>query len=79
MSQGVFSNGQEIAVKRLSDTSGQGDIEFKNEIILLAKLQHRNLVRLLGFCIQGQERILVYDFIENSSLDHFIFGNVSSI
>nr|AGN12881.1 putative cysteine-rich receptor-like protein kinase 29 [Sisymbrium irio] len=71
--KGVFSNGKEVAVKRLSGTSAQGDIEFKNEILLLAKLQHRNLVRLLGFCIHGEERLLVYDFIKNSSLDHFIF------
>ncbi|KAJ0263532.1 Cysteine-rich receptor-like protein kinase 28 [Hirschfeldia incana] len=71
--KGVFSHGQEIAVKRLSGTSGQGDAEFKNEILVLAKLQHRNLVRLLGFCIHGQERLLVYELIKNASLDHFIF------
>ncbi|KAH0870936.1 LOW QUALITY PROTEIN: hypothetical protein HID58_077958 [Brassica napus] len=75
---GVSSHGQEIAVKRLSGNSGQGDIEFKNEILLLAKLQHRNLVRLLGFCIHGQERLLVYEFIKNASLDHFIFGKRSN-
>ncbi|KAL1195156.1 Cysteine-rich receptor-like protein kinase 28 [Cardamine amara subsp. amara] len=71
--KGVYTGGQEIAVKRLSSTSGQGDIEFKNEILLLAKLQHRNLVRLLGFCIQGEERLLVYEFIKNSSLEKYIF------
>nr|AID21590.1 At4g21410p-like protein [Arabidopsis halleri] len=71
--KGVFPHGQEIAVKRLSGNSGQGDNEFKNEILLLAKLQHRNLVRLIGFCIQGEERLLVYEFIKNASLDQFIF------
>ena len=72
--QGVLPDGQQIAVKRFSQSSGQGIQELKNELVVVSKLQHKNLARLVGVCLQEHEKLVVYEYMPKRSIDTILFG-----
>ncbi|GKE14945.1 putative proline-rich receptor-like protein kinase PERK6 [Tanacetum coccineum] len=73
--KGVLPNGKEIAVKSLKSTSGQGEREFQSEVEIISRVHHRYLVSLVGYCIAGRKKLLVYEYIRNNSLDYHLYGN----
>ncbi|OVA05181.1 Protein kinase domain [Macleaya cordata] len=72
--RGVLGDGQMVAVKQLKISGSQGDAEFRREVGVLSCAQHRNVVMLVGFCIEGNKRVLVYEYVCNSSLDFHLYG-----
>jgi serine/threonine protein kinase len=75
--QGKLAEGRVVAVKQLSETSHQGKQQFAAEIGTISRVQHRNVVKLYGCCLEGNKPLLVYDYLENGSLDKALFGTSS--
>lgn len=74
LSQGTLSDGTVFAVKQLSSKSKQGNREFLNEIAMVSALNHPNLVKLYGCCVEGSQLLLLYEYMENNSLANALFG-----
>uniref|UniRef100_A0A2P2J0P8 Protein kinase domain-containing protein n=1 Tax=Rhizophora mucronata TaxID=61149 RepID=A0A2P2J0P8_RHIMU len=77
--KGTLKSGLQVAVKTLAAHSGQGVREFLNEINSISKVRHTNLVELIGCCVDGSNRILVYEYLENNSLDSALLGKFNRI
>ena len=77
--RGILPSGQLIAIKRAQQGSLQGGLEFKTEIELLSRVHHKNVVRLLGFCFDKSEQMLVYEYIPNGSLRDSLSGYIQNL
>lgn len=75
--KGVLPNGKEIAVKQLKSGSGQGEREFQAEVEIISRVHHKHLVSLVGYCISGGQRLLVYEFVPNNTLEFHLHGMLS--
>jgi serine/threonine protein kinase len=80
MEQGVLIDGSKVAVKKLSKAKKEQDIQdFLNEIIVISNIKHRNLVQLKGCCIKGDQRILVYELVDNKNLAETLWGDSNDL
>lgn len=75
--KGVLNDGREVAVKQLKSGSGQGEREFRAEVEIISRVHHRHLVSLVGYCISEQQRLLVYDYVPNNTLDYHLHGKTA--
>lgn len=76
--RGVLPNGKEVAVKQLKAGSGQGEREFQAEVEIISRVHHKHLVSLVGYCITGSQRLLVYEFVPNNTLEFHLHGKLAS-
>jgi len=74
--KGKLNDGKLVAVKQLKVGSGQGDREFKAEVEIISRVHHRHLVSLVGYCIADSERLLIYEYVPNQTLEHHLHGEV---
>ncbi|KAI4376048.1 hypothetical protein MLD38_013846 [Melastoma candidum] len=76
--RGVLEDGSVVAVKNLLNNKGQAEKEFKVEVEAIGKVRHKNLVGLLGYCAEGAQRMLVYEYVDNGNLEQWLHGDVGS-
>ncbi|CAJ2671270.1 unnamed protein product [Trifolium pratense] len=76
---GVLTDGTKVAVKNLLNNKGQAEKEFKVEVEAIGRVRHKNLVRLLGYCVEGAYRMLVYEYVDNGNLEQWLHGDVGPV